>query len=61
MVSLVNFHSNATSNRWYLLEIDLRHALNSTPGRVGFTVAMTAAAARTDSKSIKSYPKNPKS
>ena len=37
MVSLVNPHTNATSNRWHLSrwhlwEIDLRFALNSTPG-----------------------------
>jgi len=35
MVSLVNFHTNATSNRWHLWEIDLRFALNSTPGWTG--------------------------
>ena len=29
---LVNFHTNATSKR-HLWEIDLRFALNSTPGR----------------------------
>ena len=32
MVSLVNSHTNATSKRWHLWEIDLRFALNSTPG-----------------------------
>ena len=32
MVSLVNCHTNATSNRWHLWEIDARFALNSTPG-----------------------------
>jgi len=32
MVSLVNSHTNATSKRWHLLEIDLRFALNSTTG-----------------------------
>ena len=32
MVSLVNSHTNATSERWHLREIDLRFALNSTPG-----------------------------
>ena len=33
MVSLVNFHTNATSKkRWHLWENDLRFALNSTPG-----------------------------
>ena len=39
MVSLVNSHTNATSSRWHLWEIrwhlwevDLRFALNSTPG-----------------------------
>ena len=31
MVSLVNSHTNATSKRWHLWEIDLRFALNSTP------------------------------
>ena len=37
MVSLVNFHANATSKRWHLWEIDLGFALNSTPGwGVGF-------------------------
>ena len=33
MLSLVNSHTNATSKRWHLWEIDLRFALNSTPGR----------------------------
>ena len=32
MVSLVNYHTNATSKRWHLCEIDSRFALNSTPG-----------------------------
>ena len=32
MVSLVNSHTNATSKRWHLWEIDLRIALNSTTG-----------------------------
>jgi len=32
MVSLVNSHTNATSKRWHLWEIDFRFALNSTPG-----------------------------
>ena len=32
MVDLVNSHTNATSKRWHLWEIDLRFALNSTPG-----------------------------
>ena len=32
MVSLVNSHTNATSKRRQLWEIDLRFALNSTPG-----------------------------
>ena len=32
MVSLVNSHTNATLNRWHLWEVDLRFALNSTPG-----------------------------
>jgi len=32
MISLVNFHTNATSKRWRLLEIDLQFSLNSTPG-----------------------------
>ena len=32
MVSWVNSHTNATSKRWHLWEIDLRFALNSTPG-----------------------------
>ena len=31
MVSLVNSHTNATSKRWHLWEIDFRFALNSTP------------------------------
>ena len=34
IVSLVNLHTNATSKRWNLWEIDLRFALNSTPGWV---------------------------
>jgi hypothetical protein len=32
MMCLVNSHTNATSKGWYLWEIDLRFALNSTPG-----------------------------
>jgi len=32
IIYLVNFHTNATSKRWHLWEIDLRFALNSTPG-----------------------------
>ena len=32
MIYLVNSHTNATSKRWHLWEIDLRFALNSTPG-----------------------------
>ena len=32
MVALVNSHTAATSKRWHLWEIDLRFALNSTPG-----------------------------
>ena len=32
MVSLVNSHTNAISKRWHLWEIDLRFALNTTPG-----------------------------
>ena len=32
MVSLVNSHTNATSKRWHLWEIDLRFVLISTPG-----------------------------
>ena len=35
MVSLVNSHTNAVSKRWHLWEIDLRFALNSTPGWCG--------------------------
>ena len=30
MVSLVNSHTNATSQKWYLWAIDLRFALDST-------------------------------
>jgi len=33
VVSSVNSHTNATSKRWHMWEIDLRFALNSTPGR----------------------------
>jgi hypothetical protein len=32
MVSLVNSHTYSTLKRWHLWEIDLRFALNSTPG-----------------------------
>ena len=32
MVSVVNSHTNTTSKRWHLWEIDLRFALNPTPG-----------------------------
>ena len=32
MVYVVNFHTNATSKRWHLWEIDLGFVLNSTPG-----------------------------
>ena len=35
MVSLANPHTNTTSKRWHLWEIDLRFALNSTPGWFG--------------------------
>ena len=31
MVPLVNSHTNATSKRWQMWQIDLRFALNSTP------------------------------
>ena len=31
-ISLVNPHTNATPKRWHLWEIDLRSALNTTPG-----------------------------
>ena len=34
MVSLVNSHTHATSKRQHLWDIDLRFALNSTPGWV---------------------------
>ena len=30
--SLINSHANAIFKRWHLWEIDLRFALNSTPG-----------------------------
>ena len=33
-VSLVNFHTNASSKRWHLWEIDLGFALSSTAGWV---------------------------
>jgi len=32
MGSLVNSHTNATSSRWHVWEMDSRFALNSTPG-----------------------------
>ena len=32
VVCLVNSHANATSKRWHLWEIDLKFALDSTPG-----------------------------
>jgi len=32
MVALADSHTNATSKRWHLREIDLRFAINSTPG-----------------------------
>ena len=32
MVLLVNSNTNATSKKWHLWEIDLKFALNSTPG-----------------------------
>ena len=35
IVSLVNSHSNTTSQRWHQWEIDLRFALKSTPGWKG--------------------------
>ena len=38
MIFLVNSHTNATRIGWHLWEIDLRFALNSTPGWV--TVAL---------------------
>ena len=39
MVPLVNFHTNPTSKRWHLWEIDLRFALNSTPGWLAISFA----------------------
>jgi len=32
IVSLVNFHTNATSKRWHLWEVDLRFASGLPPG-----------------------------
>jgi len=43
MVSLVNSHTNATSNRWHLWEIDLRFALKSTPGWYGTRITRDGA------------------
>ena len=34
MISLVNSHTNATSQKWHLWALDLIFALNSTPGWV---------------------------
>jgi len=46
IVSLVNSHTNATSKRWHLWEMDLRFALNSTPGWGGLAwMAWTSASA----------------
>jgi hypothetical protein len=40
MVSLVNSHTNATSKRRHLREVDLRFPLNSTPGWQKGTVSL---------------------
>ena len=42
MVSLVNCHTNATSKRLHLWEIDIRFALSSTPRWVGVPGRMAA-------------------
>jgi len=44
MVSLVNSHTNVTSKRWHLWEIDLRFALNSTPGWLGLATRLDTPA-----------------
>ena len=43
MVSLVSSHTNATRIGWHLWEIDLRFALNSTPGRMSRVMAKPPA------------------
>ena len=40
MLSLVKSHTNATSKRWHLGEIDLSFAFNSTPGRFFFFITL---------------------
>ena len=45
MVSLVNSHTNTTSMRWYLWEIDLKFALDSTPGRLQMKAAEAVSGA----------------
>ena len=49
MVSLVNSHTNATSKRWHLWEMDKRFALNSSAGRCpgGFPAVFSASASAT--------------
>jgi len=42
-VSSVSPHTNATSKRWQLWDIDLRFALNSTPGLVSRNVSRSAS------------------
>ena len=40
MVYGANFHASATSSSWHLWKIDIRFALNSTPGRRARQLAM---------------------
>ena len=64
MVSLVNPHSNATSRRWHLWEIDLRFSPGLPPGwwrvraYVGVVINDTVRHARVLSNQPKPYPPN---
>ena len=49
MVSLVNSHTNATSKRRHLWEIDLRFALNPTPGWLAGVKALSRLASARES------------
>ena len=44
MIYLVNSHANATSKRRHLWEIDLRFALDSTPGWIPSLLSLSSRA-----------------
>ena len=59
IVCVVNSHTNATSKRWHLWEIDLRFALNSTPGWVSNVSPFRSAAGRVPSQRCQHFPSLP--